>query len=228
MIDPNQLPDHEPEKHEEEEQEQNAAPASDDDLNPSGITEEPDGSDDDPVQAKIEVLEAELDQTKDQLLRTAAELENTRRRAQKERADASKFGIAGFARDMLAVADNLSRALEAVPEDLKAADPRMEGLIDGIQATQRELMRNLEKNDVKALNPEGEVFNPNFHEVMFETPGTGQPAGTVIQVLEVGYMIGDRLLRPARVGVAKDDGQGGGGQGGAPSTDPGAQIDTEA
>lgn len=177
---------------------------------------------------RIAALQSELDKTKDQLLRTAAELENTRRRAQKERADASKFGIAGFARDMLSVADNLERAISAVPDEAKE-DERIKNLIQGIEATQRELLRSLEKNDVKPINPEGEVFNPNFHEVMFETPGTGQPPGTVIQVMEVGYMIGERLLRPARVGVAKDEGgynESGPATGNGSET--GGQIDTQA
>jgi len=179
-------PEHTPEESgEDDDLQPTEAPAEDDEVE-SFYAEDtkvpmPEGE-----SPRVQALEAELDKTKEQLLRTAAELENTRRRAQKERADASKFGIAGFARDMLDVADNLARALESAPEDTGELDPRLQNLIQGIQATERELQRNLEKNDIKKIDPEGEIFNPNYHEVMFEAPGTGQPPGTVIQVMEVG------------------------------------------
>jgi len=205
-----------------------------DDLQPTDIDEGSEESIDSTIAeeqaadaSELETLQDELDRTKDQLMRALAEVENTRRRAAKERQDAMKFGISGFARDMLDVADNLARALGAVPEELLESEPQLANLIEGIKATERELQRNLEKNGVKKLNPEGEVFDPNFHEVMFETPGTGQPGGTIIQVLEVGYMLNDRLLRPARVGVAKDEG-GAAGSSESPPTSPGGNIDTEA
>lgn len=175
------------------------------------------------AQARITVLEEELARTKDHMLRSVAEAENTRKRAVKDREDAAKFSIAGFARDLLAVSDNLRRALDAIPGDLLASEPRLKNLVDGIEATERELLRNFEKNGIKKLNPLGEPFNANFHEVMFEMPAPGSPPGTITQVIEVGYVLHDRLLRPARVGVAKNDGNGN-----APHSEPGSRVDTEA
>lgn len=174
---------------------------------------------------ELEALREELAVTKDQAVRALAEAENTRQRAKKEREDASKFAISGFARDLLDVADNLRRALEAVPDDLIEADIRVKNLLDGIEGTERQLLRSFEKNGIKKTDPLDEQFDPNFHEVMFEGPAEGKPAGTVIQVLEPGYVINDRILRPARVGVAKDEGQGGQE---SSATDPGGQIDTKA
>ena len=173
----------------------------------------------------LEALQNELDTTKDQLMRALAEAENTRRRAQREREDATKFAVTGFSKDLLSVADNLRRALEAVPEDLLEADVRVKNLLEGIEATERELIRTFEKNGIQKLEPVDEVFDPNFHEVMFETPGTGKPPGTITQVVEIGYTLNDRLLRPARVGVAKDDGNANtsGNEG-----SPGGTLDTEA
>ncbi len=167
--------------------------------------------------AALHALQAELDTTKDQLMRALAEAENTRRRALKDREDAGKFAISGFAKDLLNVADNLRRALDAIPDDIKS-DERVSTIIEGVEATEKELLKTFEKNKIEKLNPLDQPFNPNFHEVMFETPGTGKPAGTVIQVIEEGYILNERLLRPARVGIAKDDG----GQG-QPH-----QVDTEA
>jgi len=175
----------------------------------------------------VETLRAELDQMKDQAMRALAEAENTRRRAQKDREDASKFAVSGFAKDLLSVADNLRRALDATPEDLKE-DVRVKNLLDGIEATERELLKSFEKNKIEKLEPvQGQAFDPNFHEVMFEAPVPGTPGGAIIEVIETGYILNGRILRPARVGVAKDDGQG---SAAAPNTDPepGANIDTEA
>lgn len=191
-----------------------------DPLAPEPLAESADGG-----SAETEALQNELNETRDKLLRAVAEAENTRRRAQKEREDAGKFAIAGFARDLLNVSDNLRRALEAVPADLVEADIRVKNLLDGIEATERELLRTFEKSGIQQINPKGETFDPNFHEVMFEAPGTGKPPGTIIEVLEVGYMLKERLLRPARVGVAKDD--GGSSTPPEPPADPGGQIDTE-
>lgn len=170
--------------------------------------------------AHVIELQTQLDKTKDQMLRALAEAENARKRAVKEREDASKYAIHSFARDLLNVSDNLRRALESIPADAQAADPRLKNLADGIEATQREMMKSFDKNGIRKIEPIDELFNPNFHEVMFEAPGTGKPAGTVIQVIETGYLLHDRLLRPARVGVAKDEGQGNG--------SPGHNIDTQA
>ena len=170
-----------------------------------------------------EKLKAELEQVKDALMRALADADNTRKRAVKDRQDAGKFAVAGFARDMLDISDNLRRALDAIPAELIEEHPQVKNLQEGVEGTEKLLLATFEKNGIKRLDPAGQIFDPNFHEVMFEAPIPGQPAGTIIEVLEVGYMLNERLLRPARVGVVKDDGQGG-----APSGDAGGQIDTEA
>lgn len=177
--------------------------------------------------AQVEALQAELAQTKDKMLRVAAEAENTKRRALKDRDDAGKFAIQGFARDLVNVADNLRRALDAMPDDLKE-DVRVANLAEGIEATERELLRSFEKNGIAKVDPKGQVFDPNFHEVMFEAPVPGQPAGTIIEVIETGYTLHGRILRPARVGVAKDDGSGGAPAQPDPNADPGSNFDGEA
>lgn len=160
---------------------------------------------------RIAALQAELGQAKDQMLRAVAEAENTRKRLMREREDVRKYAISDFARDMLDFSDNFRRALGAIPEDLKALDERIKGVIEGIEAMEKEMLRAFDKHGIRKIEPMGEPFNANFHEVMFEAPGTGKPAGTIIQLIEPGYLLHDRLLRPARVGVAKDEGQGGNG-----------------
>ena len=174
--------------------------------------------------AVLEKLQAELDQAKDQAIRAVAEAENTRRRAQKEREDTAKFAVSGFAKDLLEVSDNLRRALEAMPENADETGPHVKSLIEGIEATERSLLRTFEKNGIKKLEPLDEPFDPNFHEVMFEAPVPGKQAGIVMQVMEPGYILNERLLRPARVGVTKDDGSAG------PTEEPpaGGHIDTQA
>lgn len=142
-------------------------------------------------------------QLKDQLLRALAEVENVRRRSQKELADAKRYAIAGFARDVLSVADNLSRALESIPADARTQDELLQSLADGVEMTAREFAGVLERHGIREVNPLGEKFDYNFHQAMFETDSTDQPDGTVVEVAQVGYVIGDRLLRPAMVGVAK-------------------------
>lgn len=146
--------------------------------------------------------EEEIASLKDQVLRAAAEMENLRRRTQKDVADARMFSISGFAREMLGVADNLRRALEHVDEADKE-HPGLKSLIEGVEMTERELGNALEKNGVKQLNPENERFDPNFHQAMFEVPNTEVPNNTVVQVVQMGYVIGERVLRPAMVGVSK-------------------------
>ena len=146
--------------------------------------------------------EAEIKELNDKLLRTAAEMENLRRRTQKDVADARSFSISGFARDMLGVADNLRRAIDHVPEEEKE-QPGLKSLVEGVEMTERELHNALEKNGVKKLSPEGQKFDPNFHQAMFEVPNTEVPNNTVVQVVQVGYVIGERVLRPAMVGVSK-------------------------
>jgi molecular chaperone GrpE len=169
-----------------------------------------------------EALKIELEQAKDQMMRALADAENTRRRAVKEREDAGKYAVTSFAKDMIDVADNLRRALESVPVDLMESEPRLKNLIGGIEATERTLLKSFEKQGIRKIQPLEEIFNPNYHEVMFEASVPGKPAGTIMQVLEAGYLLHDRLIRPARVGVVKDDGQGSG------PAHPGGKIDTSA
>ncbi|MEC8094826.1 MAG: nucleotide exchange factor GrpE [Pseudomonadota bacterium] len=151
-------------------------------------------------------VEDRLAETNDQLLRALAELENTRRRADRERAEALKYGAASFARDMLGVADNLQRALNAVAElDQDTLPDAARSLLEGVAATERDLIASMGRHKVSPVSPMGEKFDANIHEAMFEAPGTGQPAGTIIEVIETGYMMDERLLRPAKVGIAKDE-----------------------
>lgn len=146
--------------------------------------------------------EEEIASLKDQILRAAAEMENLRRRTQKDVADARAFSISGFARDILGVSDNLRRALDHVDEADKE-QPGIKTLIEGVELTERELLNGLEKNGVKKLDPKGERFDANFHQAMFELPNTEVPNKTVLEVVQVGFVIGERVLRPAMVGVSK-------------------------
>jgi molecular chaperone GrpE len=149
-------------------------------------------------------LAREAADLKDRLLRSLAEMENLRRRTEKQVADERVYGIASFARDMLAVADNMRRALEAVtPELRETADAGVKALIEGVELTERELLKVLEKHGVKKLEPLGGKFDPNLHQAMYEVPDASVPAGTVVQVVQAGYTIGDRVLRPALVAVSK-------------------------
>jgi len=151
-------------------------------------------------------LEAQVVELKDKYLRAHAEMENTRRRAEKDVADARNYSIAGFARDMLAVADNLGRALAAVdPAQREAADNTFKTLLDGVELTNRELAKSLEKHGVRLLDPINQKFDPNFHQAMFEIPDDSVPTGTVKQVVQPGYAIGERVLRPAMVGITKGE-----------------------
>jgi molecular chaperone GrpE len=156
------------------------------------------------LEVQIGELEGQVAALKDKYLRAHAEMENTRRRAEKDVADARNFSIAGFARDMLAVADNLGRALQAVdPAIREAADNTLKTLLEGVELTNRELAKTLEKHGVRLLDPMDQKFDPNFHQAMFEIPDETVPAGTVKQVVQPGYAIGDRVLRPAMVGISK-------------------------
>lgn len=146
----------------------------------------------------------EAGEFKDKLLRTLAEMENLRKRTEREVLDARLYGIAAFARDVLAVADNMHRALEAIGSELReSGDAKVKALIDGVELTERELLKTLEKNGVKKFSPKGEKFDPNVHQAMYEVPTSDQPPGQVAQVIQAGYMIGDRVLRPALVAVSK-------------------------
>ena len=151
----------------------------------------------------IAKLEADVAEARDRMLRAMAETENVRRRLEREREDTARYAISRFAGDMLTVADNLRRALEAVPAGAMEKDEFLAKLVNGVGATEKNLLQVLEKNGVKKLAPAGQKFDPNFHEVLFEIDAPDQPAGTVVQVLEAGYTIGDRLLRPARGAAAK-------------------------
>ena len=153
-------------------------------------------------ETRIGELEAELAEQKDRLLRALAETENVRRRAQREREDASKYAVAGFAKDLLSAADNLRRALDSLPES-EARDDRTRSLLAGVEATERELLGIFERYGIKRIDPKGERFDHNFHQAIFEAERPDQPTGTIIEVLQPGYVLHDRLLRPAMVGVAK-------------------------
>lgn len=155
---------------------------------------------------RVKELEDQLARAKDQMMRALADAENTRKRAIRDKEDIAKYAISGFAKDLLDFADNFGRALQSLPTELKEEDERIGSIIDGIETMEKELFRVFDKHGIEKLEPQDELFNPNFHEVMFEVPGTGKPAGTVIQIIEPGYTLRDRLIRPARVGVAKDDG----------------------
>lgn len=145
----------------------------------------------------------EVAQLRDQLLRAMAETENVRRRSQREIEDTAKYAVSKFAKDVLGVADNLRRALESVPKDAPETDPALKALIDGVGMTERELLGAMERHGIKAVQPLGQKFDANKHQAMFEAESPDKEPGTVIQVLQPGYVIGERLLRPALVGVAK-------------------------
>jgi molecular chaperone GrpE len=152
----------------------------------------------------VGALTKESAELKDRLLRNLAEMENLRRRTEREVADARAYGIAGFARDVLGVSDNMRRALEAIGPELRSSvDPGIKALIDGIDLTERDLLKALEKNGVRRFDPLGERFDPNIHQAMYEIPDPSVPAGSVVQVVQPGFMIGERILRPAMVAVAK-------------------------
>jgi molecular chaperone GrpE len=158
------------------------------------------------IETRLATAEAELAEAKDRVLRAMAEAENTRRRAQREKEEGIKYASSGFAKELLTVADNLRRALSSVDEG-KVRDPVMKNLLAGVEATERELLGVFERNGIRRISPKGERFDHNLHQAIFEAPGTGQPAGTIVEVLQDGYIQHDRLLRPAMVGVAKGDGK---------------------
>jgi molecular chaperone GrpE len=152
----------------------------------------------------LAALEAEKADLRDKLLRALADIENLRRRSEREVADARAYGIANFARDMLTVADNFQRAIDSLPaETREAAEPAWKALVEGIELTERDMLKALERHGVKRLEPQGQKFDPNMHQAMFEVPDPSVPSGMVVQVVQTGYSIGDRVLRPALVGVAK-------------------------
>jgi len=175
---------------------QSASPATD-------SVPENDNRPEDTAAAEAQPKVDEVAQLRDQLLRAMAETENVRRRSQREVEDTAKYAVSKFAKDVLSVADNLRRALDSVPKDAHEADPALKALIEGVGMTERELLGAMERHGIKAVQPLGQKFDANKHQAMFEAESPDKEPGTVIQVLQPGYVIGERLLRPALVGVAK-------------------------
>ena len=163
-------------------------------------------------------LAKENEELKERALRLAADMENLRKRTQRDVAEARSYGIAAFARDMLTVSDNLQRALQAVPEEARAGgDSGLKALVEGVEITERAMLTALERHGVKRIDPQGEKFDPHFHQAMVEVPNPDVTANTVVQVVQTGDVLGDRGLRPAMVGVAK----------GGPKEEPAAQAGAE-
>jgi molecular chaperone GrpE len=162
-----------------------------------------------PEGGELASLKAENAEMKDRLLRALADVENTRRRGERERQDASQYATAAFARDILAVADNFARAIEACPKDAREdASPQVKAVIEGVEATERQLLAMLERHGIKPIDTSDGKFDPNFHQAIAEVAGEGKPPGSIVNVVQTGYVIGDRLLRPAMVTVARRDGAG--------------------
>ncbi|RFC63289.1 nucleotide exchange factor GrpE [Fulvimarina endophytica] len=175
------------------------------------------------LEARIVELETENSDVKDRLLRLAADMENLRRRTEREVKDARSYAVTNFAREILSVADNLRRAVDAVPDEARSGgDKTVASLIEGVEMTERGLQASLEKHGVRKLDPEGQRFDPNFHQAMFEVPNPDVPNNTVVQVVQAGYAIGERVLRPAMVGVSK-----GGPKQSAPRPDAATQPEGE-
>ncbi len=194
------------------------------DPSPGQETSREDGTEALTGQDVLLAMQEENAKIKDRLLRAAADMENLRKRTQREVSDARSYAIADFARDMLNATDNLVRALDAIPEELRqSSDPATKSLIEGIEMTEREMQRLMQKNGVRPIQAEGEKFDPHKHQAMFEVPDPSVPAGLVVQVVQQGFEIGDRVLRPAMVGVSK-----GGPKMAAPSENPAQNGKDEA
>jgi molecular chaperone GrpE len=175
-------------------------------IDPDDLAEaEIDSGPEDTIKEPVEALEEQVSELKDQLLRSVAELDNYRKRAEREKEQLRKFGIANFAKDLLSVADNLRRAVESGPSDLEGADESVKNLILGVEMTEKELLNAFEKNGVRKIDPAGEKFDYNFHQAMFEVESDKEEPGVVMQVLQPGYAIEDRVLRAAMVGVSKSN-----------------------
>lgn len=153
--------------------------------------------------AEFEAVTAERDELKDRLMRAMAEMENIRRRTERDKADTSKYAISNFARDVLSVGDNMRRAIESVPADEAKSHPHLVTLLEGVEMTERELLNVMERHGISRLEPKGEKFDPNLHQAMFEVEDTSVQSGTIVEVVQAGYQIADRVLRPALVGVSK-------------------------
>jgi molecular chaperone GrpE len=152
----------------------------------------------------LDALRAENADLRDRFLRLAADMDNLRRRTDREIKDAKSYAVTGFARDMLSVSDNLRRAIESLPEEARSgADAAVTALIEGVEMTERGMLSTLERHGIRKIEPVGQKFDPNFHQAMFEVPNPDVANNTVVQVVQAGYAIGERVLRPAMVGVAK-------------------------
>ena len=163
------------------------------------------------AQARIAELEKKVAEIKDQALRALADADNTRKRSERDRQDTAKFAVSSFARDLLSVADNLRRALAAISPEAREMNADLKTIFTGVEMTERELLSIFERNNIKKVEPMGQKFDPNLHEVLFEADVPNAAPGVVIQVIEPGYTLHERLLRPARVGVAKGGETGSGG-----------------
>lgn len=191
-------------KHEQAADELLAAAGLDPETGTEAGQDMPEPSEAERIAKAMELLIAENAELKDKVLRAAAEMENLRNRTARDVRDAKTYAVTGFARDLLAVADNLNRALAAFPAESRAsAEAGVVALIEGVELTERSLISSLERHGVKKLEPEGQKFDPHFHQAMFEVPNPDVPNNTVVQVVQDGYAIADRVLRPAMVGVAK-------------------------
>jgi molecular chaperone GrpE len=164
---------------------------------------EEDAALDDDAISPLAELQVANNALKDQMLRLAADMENLRKRTAREMQDAKNYAVTNFARDMLSVSDNLRRALEAIPTDALETDPSLKALAEGVEMTERGMLNTLERHGVTQIAPEGQKFDPNFHQAIFEVPNVEVPNNTVVQVMQTGYAIGDRVLRPAMVGVSR-------------------------
>ncbi len=173
--------------------------------------------------SELELAYGEVADLKDKLLRAMAETENIKRRGEREKTDLRKYAIADFARDMLAVSDNLQRALSAVSDQHRQGNPEMAQLLEGVELTQRELQGHFDKHGIKEVNPLGEKMDPNLHQAVVQIDAPEATQGTVVQVIQVGYVIQDRLLRAAMVGVAKGEPAAS-----KASDDDGQNVDTQA
>ncbi len=191
----------EQEKNQDEPSEQEPQTPQTDGVSPEGAT--PEMGDNPVAEEENSDPASEIAALNDKLLRTLAEGENLRRRAQREREDTAKYAITNFAREIISVADNLQRALASLPETPTEADDPITAFTDGVKLTERELQSIFERHGIEKIEPQGQKFDHDRHEAMFEMPTADAPAGTVVQVFEVGYMLKDRLLRAAKVAVAK-------------------------
>ena len=171
--------------------------------------------------ADLDALLVENAEMRDRLLRTMADMENLRRRTEREKTDTARYAISNFARDVLTVGDNLKRTVDHVPADAAAQDPALKSFLEGVELTERELLNVLERHGVSRIDPLGARFDPYCHQAMYEVPNPDVPEGTVVDVMQAGYVIGDRCLRPALVAIAKGGAkpakpQAGDGNGAAP------------